>query len=218
MYRYTSLFMLLLTLGFSSTWVGLDSKTPKLIKPSVISSDIQETYLSFEFEGYHSIDIQTPNGLESIINLERGSSILESGAPDLDKWTSSIIIPDEGSTSVEVISSSYHDFYDIAVAPSKGNFSRMIYPGTLAELRDPYILRDLRGQTVVVYPLHYNPQTKTLRLYTHIELKVTTVGGGGANLLHRSSSQQSVSKEFNTIYQDMFLNYNNYSLSTFKNK
>ena len=128
MQRYTLQFILIMSLGFSSTWVGLDSKSPKMIKPTVISSDIQETYLSFGFDGYHLIEVETSNGLESIINLEGGSSILQAGAPDLDQWTSSIIIPDEGNTSIEVVSSSYHDFYYVSVAPSKGNFSRMINP------------------------------------------------------------------------------------------
>ena len=227
MRKYIPYFILILSIGYSSSWVGLDSRSSKAVKPSVISSNIEESYLHFEFNGYHSRDVETLNGIESIIDLEGGSSILESGAPDLDHWTSSIIIPDDGVTSVEVVSSSYHDFYNVSVAPSKGNFSRMInpddvayeysdvyeendfYPGTLATLEDPYVIRDLRGQTVVVYPLQYNPITKTLRLYTEIDLKVTTMGGSGHNMLNRGNPKQSVSKEFNAIYESLFLNYQN---------
>jgi len=216
-----------LSIGYSSTWVGIESRAKESVKPTVINSNIEESYLHFEFNGYHAIEVETPNGLETIINLEGGSSILEAGTPDLDHWTSSIIIPDNGTTSVEVVSSSYHDFYNVSVAPSKGNFSRMInpndieyeysdvyqtndfYPGALAELRDPYIIRDLRGQTVVVYPLQYNPITKTLRLYTEIDLKITTVGHSGYNTLKRGVLNQSISKEFNAIYKDLFLNYQN---------
>ena len=223
--RYRFCFILILSIGYSSNWVGLDSKESKMVKPSVVSSNIQESYLHFEFNGYHSTDIETPNGIESIIDLEGGSSILDVGSPDLDKWTSSIIIPDDGLTSVEVVSSSFHDFYDISVAPSKGNFSRMVnpvdvdyeysdvyqnndfYPGMIAELQDPYIIRDLRGQTVVVYPLQYNPITKTLRLYTAIDLKITTTSASSANTLKRDVSKDSISKEFNAIYESLFLNY-----------
>ena len=227
MYRQFLYFTLILSIGYSSSWVGLDSRVSKMVKPSVTSSNIEESYLHFEFNGYHTSDVETPNGIESVIDLQGGSSILSAGSPDLDQWTSSIIIPDDGTTSVEVISSSYHDFYNISVAPSKGNFSRMInpedvpyeysdayqnndfYPGTLAELQDPYIIRDLRGQTVVVYPLQYNPITKTLRLYTEIDLKITTAGSAGENMLNRGTPDQSISKEFNTIYESLFLNYEN---------
>ncbi|SVC84407.1 uncharacterized protein METZ01_LOCUS337261, partial [marine metagenome] len=192
MHRYIIQLAVLLSFGFSSGWVGLRSDSPKAVEPVVLSSNIQETYLDFQFEGYHMLEVQTPNGTEHVIDLIGGSSILDVGSPDLDKWTSSIIIPDQGNSSIEVISSSYHEYSDISVAPSKGNFSRMInpedvdylyndsynqdsfYPGTLAQLRDPYIIRDLRGQTVVIYPLQYNPQTNTLRVYSDIQVKVTT--------------------------------------------
>ena len=122
MYRQFLYFTLILSIGYSSSWVGLDSRASKMVKPSVTSSNIQESYLHFEFNGYHASDVETPNGIESIIDLEGGSSILHAGSPDLDQWTSSIIIPDDGTTSVEVISSSYHDFYNVSVTPSKGNF------------------------------------------------------------------------------------------------
>ena len=128
MHRYIIQVAVLLSFGFSSAWVGLRSDSPKAVEPVVLSSDIQETYLDFQFEGYHMLEVQTPNGTEHVINLVGGSSILDAGFPDLDKWTSSIIIPDQGTTSIEVISSSYHEYSDISVAPSKGNFSRMINP------------------------------------------------------------------------------------------
>ena len=64
------------------------------------------------------------------------------------------------------------------IAPSKGNlFSNVnpnsieyqfsdqysiddFYPGKLVDLRDPYIVRDFRGQTVIAYPFQYNPVQK----------------------------------------------------------
>ena len=124
MHRYIIQVAVLLSFGFSSGWVGLRSDSPKAVEPVVLSSDIQETYLEFQFEGYHMLEVQTPNGTEHVIDLVGGSSILDAGSPDLDKWTSSIIIPDQGTTSIGVISSSYHEYSDISVAPSKGNFSQ----------------------------------------------------------------------------------------------
>ena len=125
-YRYNIIQVaVLLSFGFSSGWVGLRSDSPKAVEPVVLSSDIQETLLDFQFEGYHMLEVQTPNGTEHVIDLVGGSSILDAGFPDLDKWTSSIIIPDQGTTSIEVISSSYHEYSDITVAPSKGNFSQI---------------------------------------------------------------------------------------------
>jgi len=47
MHRYIIQLAVLLSFGFSSAWVGLRSDSPKAVKPVVLSSDIQETYLDF---------------------------------------------------------------------------------------------------------------------------------------------------------------------------
>jgi len=228
MHRNTlNIIVILLSFTYASSWVGKTSPTAKVIKPTVVSSNIERTHLDFEFTGYHSLEVETPDGAKSIINLEGGSSILEWGTPDLDKWTSSIVIPDDGVTSIEVLSSSYHDFYNIDVASSKGNLSRTInpneipfeygisyqsdefYPGIIAELGDPYVLRDLSGQNIILYPLQYNPITKTLRLYTEIEIEIVTTGSSTGDSLNRKNQDKRISKEYDSIYGDLFLNYNN---------
>ena len=81
-------------------------------------------------------------------------------------------------------------------APSKGNLSRLInpedisyefgaeysqdsfFPSTLAELQNPYILRNLRGQAVDFHPIQYNPIQKVLRVYSKITVKVSSTGDG----------------------------------------
>ena len=220
--------LLLLSISYSSSWVHHgDTSKQMSIAPVIINSDVEETILSFEFTGFHQREVDTSSGVQYVIDLEGGASILDKGAPDIDKYSTSIIIPDNALTSVEIISSSYHDFYDISIAPSKGNLSRDIdpqdipyeygndyksntfYPGELAELGDPYILRELRGQTIALYPLQYNASTKTLRLYTNIELKIKSSSGESLNTLDRSLIGERVSKEFDDIYQDIFLNYEN---------
>jgi hypothetical protein len=46
------------------------------------------------------------------------------------------------------------------------------FPGDLVSLREPYMLRDHRGQTIITYPFQYNPVTKTLRVYSEITVEV----------------------------------------------
>ena len=158
-----------------SQWVGIDSQLPKRFEAKSLSSDIEITELEFHLRGYSLTPVETPWGEQFKIETEGGSSIMVAETPDLDQVFSSIIIPDNALMNLEVISSSYIEIEDIEVAPSKGNFSRMInpsdvdfvqgetyledgfFPGKLAELREPYILRDFRGQTVVSYPFQYNP-------------------------------------------------------------
>ena len=55
----------------------------------------------------------------------------------------------------------------------------------------------------------YNPISKTLRLYTEIEIEIITIGSSLGGSLNRASQDKSISKEYDSIYSDLFLNYNN---------
>lgn len=169
--------------------------------------------------------INTPNGLESVISVEDGTPILEAGAPDLPKVNTSIIIPDMDRMKIHVLYSEFTDYPNVNVAPSKGTLVRDVnpddvpfnygdvystddfWPGQIAELREPYILRDYRAQSVVINPIQYNPVTKTLRVYTYIKLKVYIADEYGENQLVRNPNASSIEKEFNDIYSTQFLNY-----------
>ncbi len=83
------------------------------------------------------------------------------------------------------------------------------YPGKIAALRNPYIIRDYRGQTLIVYPFQYNPVQKTLRVYHNIKIRVKSVGKNGINPLIRQKELSSIDTEFSNIYANHFLNYDN---------
>ena len=42
------------------------------------------------------------------------------------------------------------------------------YPENSVNLREPYVLRDFRGQTVIFSPFSYNPIEKVLKVYKSI--------------------------------------------------
>ena len=165
------------------------------------------------------------NGTSSkTIQLELGTPIQESGAPDLHKLTSALMIPSTGKMELEVISSTYEEYQNIEIAPSKGSLHRNIspssipfsygssyqqnafYPGKLAELGNPYIVRDHRGQNIIAYPIQYNPITKVLRIYTELTVQVKNTGGKGVNEIATSASK-NIQSEYNSIYNRKFINY-----------
>lgn len=182
-----------------------------VINYRVTSFGLKETIVNGE--RFHTID------------LEQSVPLMVAGAPEVRVLANSLIIPDDGVMEVEVLSSSYQDFYDINLIPSKGNLTRDVnpseipyhkgaayttnrfYPGTLAQLRDPYILRDFRGQTVVTQPFQYNPVTRVLRVYYEITLQVSKTGSGGLNPFDRGSVTQEPVEEFMHLYNRHFLNF-----------
>ncbi len=126
---------------------------------------------------------------------------------------------------VEVLNSKYIEIYNIKIAPSKGNLLRNInpdsvsytygieyqqnafYPSQLAYLRDPYILRDYRGQPIVFQPVQYNPITRTLRIYYEIEVEVKSTGNIGINIFQRPKTNYKIDQDFHQIYKRHFVNY-----------
>ena len=205
-------------------WVGIDSSTRTPAEARLVESNIQETTIQFSLDGYVENAFRTPNGTEMRVSVPDGVQIMEEGKPDLAKLTTTIIIPDTDEMEINVVSKRYEEFTDVAVAPSKGHFTRDInpddvpftygeayetdafWPGDLAQLEDPFIMRDFRGQTVTIFPYQYNPVSQTLRVYTDIVVEVTPTGREGQDALHRTRDIITLEPEFKSIYERFFLN------------
>lgn len=211
---------------FAQTWTPAGTAAPEPATVSLLTDGPQSSQLKASISGFSSTTVLTPAGPSQIIGLEGSTRILRKGAPDLPKLTTSLIIPDQAAMEVVVTNSSYVEYTNIDIAPSKGNFTRDInpddvpyewgsaysknqfYPGPLAELNDPFILRDLRGQTVVLYPFQYNPVTRVLRVYTTLEVSIIPGNGTPVNAFYRDQAFSAPDPEFAEIYRHHFLNYN----------
>jgi len=210
--------------GFSSHWVTINSATPSPAKTQLVSSTGETSIVHFTLDGFSLTEINTPKGLANSITVDKLTPILEGGAPDLPKIASSLIIPDLAEMSIRVISSSYRDFDNMVIAPSKGNIMRdtdpasvpfqygksyetnNFFPGSLTGTRTPYIVRDFRGQTILVYPFQYNPVTKILRVYYDITVELYKSGETGENPFYRTSGETRIHPEFRVVYFNQFLN------------
>ena len=193
----------------------------------LLSRNGNTSTVKFSINNFDKHSVQTPLGEAFVISTEQGARILEKGAPDLQLMATSLIIPENMNMGVTVIDSKYTDYENIEIAPSKGNFTRDIdpstveytwnnsyqkdefYPGKLTELREPYILRDFRGQTILVYPFQYNPIKKTLRVYSEITVKVSPANYIKPNaVIEKPLNAESIDAEFAQIYKNIFLNGN----------
>ncbi len=173
--------------------------------------------------------IETPIEIDGIdyirISLDGESNILLNGVPDIPNICRSIIIPDTAEMDVIVTSSTYEEYSNVLIAPSKGNLLRTVnpddipfefgnvytidsfYPGKIAELDEPYILRDFRGQVVKIYPIQYNPVKKIMRFYKDITVEVFPVGTDTRNIINREGWPLKVEINFNQLYKNHFINY-----------
>jgi len=225
--RNTLIILFSATFGTSASWQGINSDTASQSKIDVLSSNIETTNIQFNIDGFHLIPVDTPEGEMYLARLEDGASLMDEGSPDVHKFARSILVPDDKQMAIRVLSSEFVEYENILIAPSKGNLSRKIdpsdvayefgpiyqqdefFPGKLAKLELPYILRDIRGQSIVFYPIQYNSFRKVLRVYNNIEVEIYAIGPGKINTYSRTSSQPVYSKEFLNIYNNHFLNYSN---------
>ncbi len=210
--------------SFAQHWNGITSDTPAESTVTLISSDITSTEFMVTVPGYFSNTVITERGEARVLDIEGSTPLLQAGAPAVPKVAVSIRIPDAAAMNYEIVSSEYTDYDNVLLAPSKGNLSRTIdpatvpytfgeayaqdafYPTTMAQLDEPYIIRDVRGQAAWVYPFRYNPVTKTLRVYSEIVVKVSASAAKGSNILSDWQKPKTQNPLFYEIYKRHFIN------------
>ena len=190
---------------------------------TVLSKSPTETVLSLSLTGADKHAVTTPNGEAFTISMPEGTPLLQAGAPDVPKFAAALMIPETGSMAVEILGSEFQDFSNVEIAPSKGDLKRNIdpaavpykydnayqqnafFPGQLADLKQPFVMRDARGQALWIYPVQYNPVTKVMRVYTKITLRVYHTGEQGNNELVPGNRGRSLA--FEQMYKKAFLNF-----------
>ena len=206
----------------ASEWVDLGDVRPSQPIWDVNSISESNIEITFELGGYYQELLD--NG-KTRVSFPGGVPILKRGAPEMSRMARSIIIPDLANMELSVISTDFIDIPLDNVEPSKGNLTRDVdpstvpytfgkayetnefYPKDIVFLRDPYILRSLRGQTIVFQPMQYNPIERMLRVHTHIEISIQENGQSQINALTRRPFNGG-SREFENMYKEHFLNYN----------
>ena len=77
---------------FSSSWQPIHNEIPSKTRLKTEQSNIENTILEFNIDGFHLIPVQNNNEQMYIVNLEDGASILELGSPDIDKFAKDSVL------------------------------------------------------------------------------------------------------------------------------
>jgi len=199
----------------------LHAGTP--IHTEVLSDSGDAVVVRFEIGDFHSRQVLIDGVEYQEIELTSEPVSLEQGQPALPHVNRSVIIPDDARMAARVLSANYREI-PARIAPSKGNLLRTVdpaevpyefsktygidefYPGPLARLDEPHILRDHRGIVIRINPFQYNPVSGTLRVYSEITVEVAAVGPGQVNVFDRSGRSARPSRAFQQIYRSHFVN------------
>ena len=222
---FTLAFVAMSIMTMAQQWVGINGNTPAAPQVKLISSSEAKVVVDFSLSGFNMTRVSTPNGIQQVISVPKMATMLEASAPDLPQFPVPVIIGDMAEMEVSVVKSAFTDYENIEVAPSKGNFSRQIdpesvpytygemysqnafYPAEQACLEAPYIIRDFRGQNIMVRPFNYNPVTKTLRVYHQLTIAMNKVSDNGVNQKSARKASAKVSPEMKATYERRFINY-----------
>ncbi len=211
--------------SWAQQWVSTKGEGPSSLRTELVSSSEASILVRLQVPGFYANSVTTPRGEAFQITVPRTVSTFDAGEPQLPIYAIPAIIGDNALMQVRIKDAQYIDFENYEVAPSKGDFPRTIDPDDVAYtygpsysndaffpeqqvgLYEPYILRDFRGQNMVVYPFAYNPITKILRVYYDITVEMYRTGTGGENQLARKSNDIRIDQEINAIYDEHFINF-----------
>ena len=221
-----SIMLVMLSLAsFGQQWVAIKSDVPSTIQTTLVSSSENRITVNLQVSGFYAFEVNTPRGAANIISVPRTVSTVEAGEPNLPMIAVPVMVGDRQHYNIRVVDAQFTD-YQIEVAPSKGDFPRNInpddvpytygeaystdafFPAQNVGLYEPYILRDFRGQNMVVHPFAYNPISKTLRVYYNMTVEMFADGQQGENIIDRRSNEVKLDPEFGAMYQGHFINYN----------
>ena len=123
-----TLFLAISFMGFAQEWHGITSDSPVKMKKTLVSSTENEIVVNVNLDGYYTQSVTTPNGKQVVVSVDGMAAELEAGAPQLSYAVIPVMIGDLAEMNVAVVNSTYVDYENVEVAPSKGNFSRQINP------------------------------------------------------------------------------------------
>ena len=209
---------------FGQQWVAIKSDAPSTIQTELVASSESSITVNLQVPGFYAFEVTTPQGEANIISVPRTVSTAAAGEPDLPMIAVPVLIGDRQHYNIRVVNAQYTDF-QMEVAPSKGDFPRTInpedvpytygeayttdafFPAQNVGLYEPYIMRDFRGQNMVVYPFAYNAVTHTLRVYYNMTVELFSDGIDNENIIDRRSNAMRLDPEIEAMYANHFINY-----------
>ncbi len=194
MKRMTAVLMLLALAGLGfSAWFGPGSARAPVM--NIVSNSSSGTILDIDVPGV-SVETQTAEGTAFDVVSIPGEVLaaLDVGKPQVPKLSYLLGIPDGAHVSVSVAVLESRTFDNVNCFPYQtpvtDNETKPFvmdrafyaqdfnYPQFDAKVMNTGIWRELAVGNIQVYPVHYNPATRQLTVYTRMRVSVSYSGGG----------------------------------------
>jgi gingipain R len=183
-----------------------------------LKTDIESTNEGYTMSlSFGNISLHKAEGNWYKLNVPGSGHTLVQGEPEMPYKAYSFLVGGD-QMRIEVKNSSYTDYPNYDIVPSKGNLIRTqdpsaiaavagpayqqnkFYPEQIATVANDYMIRSAHGKAIHVAPVQYNPVTHTLRVYHNIELEVKTPHANKPTEVKSNSV-------WDNLYRKQFVNY-----------
>jgi len=186
-----------------------------------------EHELNFSLTDYQLTTVN--HGGVAYANIQFDGTVVtkKQGFAELPYIHASVMLDPQKNVDLSIVPVTYVDVVlDYPLLPSKGVLYRcgdspesipysidpksivdQWYPENAAEMTEPYIIRDVRGTNIYVYPFQYNAAQHILRVFTEVRVELTENETIPINPLEGDHS--NIVREMDGIYNSIFINYDN---------
>ncbi|MCL1850512.1 MAG: C25 family cysteine peptidase [Bacteroidetes bacterium] len=183
-----------------------------------------EYQISFEVTQWNLQNVQFDGVQYQQIIFSRSTVTNEKGWAELPFVTASVQLPAQKDVDLNVVYTEYQDIQlNDPLLPSRGTILRnqdpstipyqidpnslvnSFYPASIAIAEEPFIMRDVRGTTVTVYPFQWNAVTMTLRVYSKMTVMLVENNQPATNPL--LTENPNPIREVRGMYKSIFINY-----------
>ena len=221
MKKWNLIIFLTMTLGLMGNWIDIN-QSPNNELFNCEQQNRSSAQIEFNLNGFELKKIEYDEVEYSIISHPNSGELLEIGMPDLPVFSQALILPDQGTPHLEILSYQKQVFHDVIIYPQENlqfeheppqdNFrinedfynSKGVYPPEIAWIGDPAIMRDLRILPVTFSPFQYNAAEHSMTVFSNIQVSISTEGSGGVNAKY---SQRKMSRAFKELYRNNTLNF-----------
>jgi len=155
---------------------------------SIIDQTDSSVTIRFSLPKFSILPIKIDTINYSSINIDNSQVIGIKSYPDLPKFSTSIIVPENAQISFKTIDSTTTEYNNIRIIPSAGNLKRQtilsdyiegkqytkdeFYPSSMFSIGAEYSIRNINGISISVYPFKINTLLRKLIATTEIQFTI----------------------------------------------
>jgi hypothetical protein len=224
---FSALFLsVIIPFGSRAEWVTVNQNKSANTPPqvSIVADDENSITLRIDIAGFEKKEFISGNQKYQAVDLLGQAVTIEPGSPEVPYIAKILAVPDYASLSMEVIESDgLKVFENISLPPSRQSWiegqpqspfvensevyqSLTTFPGTIASVDAPSILRDFRIARVSVYPVQYIPAKKELQVVSSITVRIK-YGTDGEIINPKTTPKRAIAPSFGKLYRSSIFNY-----------